>query len=119
MVSFYSLYFFLVSPHFIYKLSCYLYVCMSLISVCYFNVVMNYASFAYLQGLCDRKTGLCQCFPGYDGVACQRSTCPHNCMDRGLCLLQKTLANKAGMVYNTPWDAMKHVGCQVQYILQT
>ena len=35
------------------------------------------------KGTCDRKTGTCSCFPGYDGVACQRTTCPNNCNDRG------------------------------------
>merc|ERR1711871_1938435 len=37
------------------------------------------------KGTCDRKTGTCSCFPGYDGVACQRTTCPNNCNDRGTC----------------------------------
>ena len=28
------------------------------------------------KGLCDRDTGHCECLPGYDGVACQRASCP-------------------------------------------
>ena len=28
------------------------------------------------KGLCDRKFGECICFPGYDGAACQRASCP-------------------------------------------
>lgn len=63
------------------------------------------------KGTCDRKSGSCKCFPGYDGVACQRSTCPDNCNDRGTCWPEKHLASKAVRTYNTPWDAMKHVGC--------
>lgn len=63
------------------------------------------------KGSCDRKTGACSCFPGYDGVACQRSTCPDNCNDRGTCWPEKHLAVKAGRTYDTPWDNMKHVGC--------
>ena len=63
------------------------------------------------RGLCDRKTGLCTCFPGYEGVACQRSVCPLNCNGRGTCLPEKLLATRAGRVYSAPWDAMKHVGC--------
>lgn len=63
------------------------------------------------KGTCDRKSGSCKCFPGYDGVACQRSTCPDNCNDRGTCWPEKHLANKAGRTYDTTWDAMKHVGC--------
>jgi hypothetical protein len=27
-------------------------------------------------GSCDRKTGNCVCYPGYEGRACDRSTCP-------------------------------------------
>ena len=63
------------------------------------------------KGICDRKTGSCTCFPGYDGVACQRTLCPQNCNDRGTCWPEKHLAAKANRVYTAPWDAMKHVGC--------
>lgn len=63
------------------------------------------------KGSCDRKSGSCKCFDGYDGVACQRSTCPDNCNDRGTCWPEKHLASKAGRHYDTPWDNMKHVGC--------
>ena len=63
------------------------------------------------QGICDRKSGICGCFPGYDGVACQRSICPADCNGRGTCLPEKHLASKAGRVYTQPWDAMKQVGC--------
>jgi len=74
------------------------------------------------KGLCDRKSGACECFPGYDGVACQRTICPNNCNDRGTCWPEKHLAAKAGLgtnvgfaagqyQYSKPWDAMKHVGC--------
>lgn len=37
------------------------------------------------QGLCDQKTGLCQCFEGYEGVACRRSACPNSCSNAGVC----------------------------------
>jgi hypothetical protein len=63
------------------------------------------------KGVCDRKTGLCGCFSGYEGVACQRTVCPNNCNDRGTCWPEKHLASKVGRVYSAPWDAMKHVGC--------
>ena len=63
------------------------------------------------KGICDRKTGLCSCFTGYEGAACQRTTCPNNCNDRGTCWPEKHLADKAGRTYDAPWDAMKHVGC--------
>jgi hypothetical protein len=63
------------------------------------------------KGICDRGTGECQCFTGYEGVACQRTICPDNCNDRGTCWPEKHLASKASRTYTTPWDAMKHVGC--------
>ena len=63
------------------------------------------------RGTCDRSTGECQCFPGYEGVSCQRTVCPDNCNDRGTCWPEKHLAFKADRTYAKPWDAMKHVGC--------
>ena len=63
------------------------------------------------KGICDRSTGECQCFTGYEGAACQRTVCPDNCNDQGTCWPEKLLASKAGRVYDAPWDAMKHVGC--------
>jgi hypothetical protein len=63
------------------------------------------------KGICDRGTGECQCFTGYEGAACQRTVCPDNCNDQGTCWPEKHLASKAGRVYDAPWDAMKHVGC--------
>merc|ERR1712146_709440 len=63
------------------------------------------------QGTCDRKSGECECFDGYEGIACERTSCPNDCSDNGLCYTQKQLATEAGTTYETPWDAMKHVGC--------
>eukprot|EP01041_Mallomonas_annulata_P006541 gene6541-13235_t len=63
------------------------------------------------KGLCDRKSGLCSCFSGYDGIACQRTVCPNHCNDHGSCWPLKFLAEKASRTYSLPWDAMKHVGC--------
>mmetsp|Transcript_12454 Transcript_12454/g.9050 ORF Transcript_12454/g.9050 Transcript_12454/m.9050 type:complete len:296 (-) Transcript_12454:63-950(-) len=63
------------------------------------------------KGICDRSTGTCNCFAGYEGVACQRTVCPNNCNDRGTCWPEKILASKAHRTYSAPWDAMKEVGC--------
>lgn len=37
------------------------------------------------QGLCSRDSGVCECFPGYEGKACQRTTCPNQCSGHGRC----------------------------------
>lgn len=37
------------------------------------------------QGSCNRQTGLCECYPGYNGNACQRMKCPNDCSGHGYC----------------------------------
>ena len=42
---------------------------------------------AEARGSCDFETGICQCFPGFTGVACRRTTCPKSCRwPRCLCV---------------------------------
>jgi hypothetical protein len=62
-------------------------------------------------GACDRKTGECMCFPGYEGIACQLTTCPNNCNGKGRCVTQEYLAIEAFKTYSAPWDANKESGC--------
>ena len=63
------------------------------------------------KGICNRKTGECECFFDYEGIACERTRCPNDCSGRGICYTEKQLATEASMTYTSPWDAMKITGC--------
>jgi len=66
------------------------------------------------KGQCDRSAGECVCFDGYDGVACQRASCPgypSSCSGHGVCKSKKQLAK--GDSYNVYrlWDHEVTMGC--------
>ena len=67
------------------------------------------------KGLCDRSTGTCECFPGYDGSACQRASCPSSsngvCSGHGTCkTIQELASEDFGNVYRL-WDEDVTMGC--------
>jgi len=86
------------------------------------GVIENYptggadnSAHAYMEcsnkGICDRKSGECECFEGYDGSACQRASCPEDCSGHGTC---ETIAEIASDDFNnvyTLWDKDSTMGC--------
>jgi hypothetical protein len=82
-------------------------------------------------GICDRSIGLCQCFPGYTGSACQRSkqfsfismlslinslvnslglwidTCPNDCSGHGTCGTIKEISFYSGPEHS---DTIRRAG---------
>lgn len=69
------------------------------------------------KGLCDYTTGLCECFDGYTGRACERSACPNDCSGHGTCRMIADLPNysagydhaKVGSEY--AWDEKAITAC--------
>lgn len=56
------------------------------------------------RGICNRDTGLCKCFDGYEGSACRRRSCPSSCSGHGLCLTVNQLTAAEGMYTYALWD---------------
>lgn len=54
------------------------------------------------KGKCNVETGECECFPGYEGAGCKRSSCPNACSGHGVC---NTLAEENSGY--SEWDADK------------
>lgn len=53
------------------------------------------------KGTCDRTTGQCSCFPGYEGEGCTRTTCPLSCSGHGKC---RTLNDHGAVPLYSAWD---------------
>eukprot|EP00981_Chlorochromonas_danica_P010283 scaffold3079_cov187-Ochromonas_danica.AAC.10 len=75
------------------------------------------------MGICDRTTGLCACQDGFEGIACERQSCPNHCQEVGKCnsMYYHALSKDPGLglvyTYSTIWDAYKIYGCDcdIQY----
>jgi hypothetical protein len=48
------------------------------------------------RGKCTFGSGSCECYPGYTGQACERTSCPEDCSGHGVCQSLKRFAAYAG-----------------------
>ena len=67
------------------------------------------------KGKCNRDTGTCTCYDGYDGVSCQRASCPgypNSCSGHGVCKTISQLAHSDNYNIYKLWDKDTTMGCE-------
>lgn len=72
------------------------------------NVDPHYYDECSSKGICDRSTGECQCFPEFEGRACERLSCPNQCSGHGKCRYLNDMSNPSTY---SGWDKIKIQTC--------
>merc|ERR1712178_245231 len=76
------------------------------------------------KGQCDRKSGECKCFAGFNGEGCRRTACPNDCNGHGICQSLEKFAKDyvpfdiyedITAEYDSAWDAKYSYGCKCDY----
>lgn len=66
-------------------------------------------------GICNRRTGECECFPGYGGEDCGRTLCPNSngtmCTGHGVCMSAYMDTYMKGNIYYG-WEMEKYYKCK-------
>ena len=68
------------------------------------------------RGLCNRQQGICECLEGYEGSACQRTSCPSMvpneiCSGHGVCYDAERFAALDNRNIYKLWDNHFSTGC--------
>jgi EGF-like domain len=64
------------------------------------------------KGTCDRSSGECSCYDGFEGAACQRTSCANSCSGHGVCKTIEDLAKADNKNVYKLWDRQSTMGCQ-------
>jgi len=79
------------------------------------NIIPNSAHW-YMEcsnkGTCNRQSGTCECYDGYEGVSCQRAACPNSCSGHGVCKTIAQLAHADNYNIYKLWDKDSTMGCE-------